>query len=150
MELTRKVVLDLMPLYLANEVSPETRALIEEYLKTDPELARTARQSAAVKLPNDVPVALTQDDELRAYKKAKLSLIWRTVILASVMSIILVALLVLMFFFRSSASEPSPSTISHHAPDSSILLAASSTAVQWKGSLEVCARGRRPTAKSHL
>jgi len=138
MEITRKVVLDLMPLYLANEVSQETRALVEEYLRTDPELARIAAQPAAVKLPEDVPIALTQDDELRAYKKAKLSLIWRTVVIASVMSIILVALLVLMFFFRSSASEPSPSSLSRYTPDNSMLLAASAAAVQWDGSHDVC------------
>ena len=140
MEITRKVILDLMPLYLANEVSTETRALIEEYLKTDPELAKIAAQSAAVKLPEDVPVPLTQDDELRAYKKTKLSLIWRTIVLASVMSIILIIIL-LMFFYRSSSSESSPSTITHYAPDNSMLLAASPAVVQGKGAHEVWVGG---------
>ena len=123
MKITRQVILDLLPLYMANEVSEETRAIIEEYLKTDPQLAESARQAAPAQSPQDVPVALTQDAELRAYKKAKLSLIWRIVVLASVMSIILVALLVAMMFFRSSASVPSTSTLSHITSETSQQLA---------------------------
>ena len=35
-KIPQHVILDLLPLYLADEVSDETRTLIEEYLKTDP------------------------------------------------------------------------------------------------------------------
>ena len=45
MKVTRDVVLDLLPLYLAGEASPATRELVEEYLAQDPELARVARSS---------------------------------------------------------------------------------------------------------
>ncbi|GAH31500.1 unnamed protein product, partial [marine sediment metagenome] len=45
MKITRNVILDLLPLYLADEVSEDTRALIEKYLKTDPQLAKVAKQS---------------------------------------------------------------------------------------------------------
>ena len=56
MEITREVILDLLPLYLANEVSSATRALIEEYLETDPKLAKLARQQkAAIELPGENP-----------------------------------------------------------------------------------------------
>ena len=47
MEITRNVILDLLPLYLADEVSADTRALVEKYLETDPELANIAEQSAS-------------------------------------------------------------------------------------------------------
>jgi anti-sigma factor RsiW len=40
MNVTRNVVLDLVPAYLAGDASADTRALVDEYLATDPELAR--------------------------------------------------------------------------------------------------------------
>jgi len=47
MELSEDVVLDLMPLYLGQSVSGETRRLVEGYLAVHPEFAaRFARQSA--------------------------------------------------------------------------------------------------------
>lgn len=45
MNVTRKVVQDLVTLYLAGEASPDSRALVEEYLRTDPELARQVAAS---------------------------------------------------------------------------------------------------------
>lgn len=47
MTLHPDVIRDLLPLYLADEVSPATRALIEEHLAADPELARLARSAAS-------------------------------------------------------------------------------------------------------
>ena len=43
MNVTREVVLDLLPVYLAGEASADTRALVEEYLKSDEDLARYVR-----------------------------------------------------------------------------------------------------------
>ena len=44
MKVTRDVVYDLLPGYFAGDVSADTRALIDEFLATDPEFARmTAR-----------------------------------------------------------------------------------------------------------
>lgn len=48
MNVTRDVILDLLPLYLADEASPATRALVDAYLATDPELARRVREGSAV------------------------------------------------------------------------------------------------------
>lgn len=42
MTVTRDVVLDLLPLYLSGEASADTRALVESFLATDPQLARIA------------------------------------------------------------------------------------------------------------
>lgn len=47
MEITRNVVYDLLPLYLAGEACPETRALVEAYLAQNPELALQVRKQAA-------------------------------------------------------------------------------------------------------
>ena len=82
MEVTRNVILDLLPLYLAGEVSPDSRKLVEKYLQTDPELARLAERTAAINLHEEVPVPLTQEDQMEAYKEAKRLMFWRTVIVA--------------------------------------------------------------------
>ena len=86
MEITRDVILDLLPLYLANEVSADTRALVEEYLETDPEVASIAEQPAVAALPRDIPIPLTKEDEMEAYKKARQLMTLRTIILAVVIS----------------------------------------------------------------
>jgi hypothetical protein len=101
MKITRNVILDLLPLYMANEVSADTRALIEEYLQTDPELANVAKQLAAMEKPGDVPVPLTQDDKMKAYRKARRLIILTTVIFAAVISFALFILVLFLFFFSS-------------------------------------------------
>jgi anti-sigma factor RsiW len=82
MEVTRDVILDLLPLYMAGEVSPDSRHLVEKYLQTDPELARLAERTAAINFSEEVPVPLTQEDQMEAYKEAKRLMFWRTVIAA--------------------------------------------------------------------
>ena len=47
MEISRNVILDLLPLYVANEVSEDTRSLFEHYLEADPELSNVAKQLAS-------------------------------------------------------------------------------------------------------
>jgi anti-sigma factor RsiW len=44
MQVTQDVILDLLPLYIADEVSPDTRALVVEFLARHPELAEHVRQ----------------------------------------------------------------------------------------------------------
>jgi xanthine/uracil/vitamin C permease (AzgA family) len=42
MNVTREIVKDLLPLYVAGEAGVESRAAVEEWLRHDPELARMA------------------------------------------------------------------------------------------------------------
>jgi len=51
--ISRDVVKDLMPVYLAGDASADTRALVESYLKSDPELASDvkAARAASLELP---------------------------------------------------------------------------------------------------
>ena len=44
MNVTREIVKDLLPLYVAEEASEESRAAVQEWLRTDPELARLAAE----------------------------------------------------------------------------------------------------------
>lgn len=104
MQVTRNVILDLLPLYLADEVSTDTRTLVEKYLETDPELANIAEQSVAMKLLEDIPVPLTQEDKIEAYRKARRLMLLRIIILAVVISCVLSTLLImvtLVVFFTS-------------------------------------------------
>ena len=89
MEVTRNVILDLLPLYLADEVSADTRALVEAYLETDPELVRIAEQARALELAEDVPVPLDKEDEMEAYEEAKRVILRRTAIWALLIAFIL-------------------------------------------------------------
>ena len=107
MEVTRDVILDLLPLYLANEVSAETRALVEQHLETDPELAKLVEQSAAMDLPEDIPVPLTKEDKMEAYREAKRQLHRRTVIWAGLIAFALLSVLglaLLAYFMLVSAT----------------------------------------------
>ena len=95
MEITRDVILDLLPLYLADEVSSDTKALVGRYLENDPELADIARESTSMELPADAPHPLSQEDMMNAYKEAKRLMFLRTVILASIISFSAIAILAL-------------------------------------------------------
>lgn len=88
MEITRNVILDLLPLYLADEVSPDTRALVEQYLATDPELAKMAKQPIASGLHDEVPVPLAKEHAMEAYKEAKRLMVLRTLGLAVVIAVV--------------------------------------------------------------
>lgn len=89
MEITRDVVLDLLPLYVANEVSEDTRKLIEDYMETDPEIRKIALQTAMTELPGKVPNPLTEEDKLKAYRKSRWLLIVTIVGLGLLMAVIL-------------------------------------------------------------
>ncbi|MCC7034328.1 MAG: hypothetical protein IT179_16020 [Acidobacteria bacterium] len=62
MEVTRDVVTDLLPLYLSGEVSTDTKALVEAYLRMDPELARAVAAARALELP-PTPAPATTDEK---------------------------------------------------------------------------------------
>ncbi|HZF11054.1 MAG TPA: hypothetical protein VFE33_19870 [Thermoanaerobaculia bacterium] len=77
MNVTREVILDLLPLYLAGEASPATRALVEEYLKQDPELAQRIRLQWAESFAKAVPSDLPPELELRSLRRTRRLLGWQ-------------------------------------------------------------------------
>jgi anti-sigma factor RsiW len=95
MKISRNVIIDLLPLYLSDEASDETNALVREYLETDPELAEMAKEVFDVKLPEDAPVPLTWEDKMKAYKDAKRYMFMRTIFLAAIISFSVLAVLAL-------------------------------------------------------
>jgi hypothetical protein len=76
MNVTREVILDLLPLYLAGEASPGTRALVEEYMRQDPELAERVRLQTADPFAA-MPSALSPDLELRSLRRTRRLLGWQ-------------------------------------------------------------------------
>lgn len=77
MNVTREVILDLIPIYLAGDASPATRALVDEYLRRDPELAQRIRTLpvnglAAIKQP-----PLSSDIEVRSLRRARALIGWQ-------------------------------------------------------------------------
>ena len=100
MEIERNVILDLLPLYLAGEASPDTQALVEQYLASDPELAETAELAAAMQQrAEDIPVPVKVEDQMEAYREAQKrilqrTLIWGAVIAFGILSFLVLALLV--------------------------------------------------------
>jgi anti-sigma factor RsiW len=98
MKITRDVIQDLLPLYLANEVSDDTRALVEDYLENDPELAAQIKEYEADSTQTEIPVPLTPDNEMEAYQQAQRWLAIRTVIIAIFIAAICIIPILVAFF----------------------------------------------------
>ena len=68
--ISRDVVLDLLPAYLSGEVSGDTRTLIETYMKQDPEFAAQVKEeSKAIFAPS--PSRAMPDREMEAMRRTK-------------------------------------------------------------------------------
>jgi anti-sigma factor RsiW len=75
MQISRNVILDLIPLYLADEASAESRALVEEYLAADPALAadvaRLKSSSAKQTFTGGNIMPLPQDHEAQTLARTR-------------------------------------------------------------------------------
>jgi hypothetical protein len=81
MKVSREVILDLLPLYLAGEASPETAALVEEYLKHDAVLQGQVDQDGMKNLMTAPAsaTALPVELELRSLRRTRSMLRWQRV-----------------------------------------------------------------------
>jgi ferric-dicitrate binding protein FerR (iron transport regulator) len=70
MNITKGVIADLFPLYLEKECSPDTRALVEEYLQRNPQDAQELHHIANTSLPGGAPPAKDLD-ETRSLREAR-------------------------------------------------------------------------------
>src|SRR5476649_1942880 len=76
MTVTRDVVLDLLPLYFAGEVSADTRALLDEFLRTDPDFARMSQRFNTLLKPSDHP-GKPDAAERRAFERTRMLVRYR-------------------------------------------------------------------------
>ncbi len=97
MNISRDVVKDLIPVYLAGDASADTQALVESYLKTDPELAGyvTAARGTTLGLPATHPPTAEKQtlDATRQLFKSRTS----TLVVATIFTV-----LPLTFAFRGT------------------------------------------------
>jgi len=96
MKITQDVIKDLLTVYLAGEATADTRALIEDCLRTDPQLARRVNQARNADLPTVPPLPPTL--EKRALDRTRRQLRWRAILLGSA---IFVSMLPLSVTFNS-------------------------------------------------
>ena len=71
MQITQEIIQDLLPLYLAEEVSMETKAMIEGYLDTDIKMAKMVEQAKLVPQTAQFPEPVDMDDEMKTFRKAQ-------------------------------------------------------------------------------
>jgi nitroreductase len=71
MNVTREVIVDLLPVYYSGEASPATRSLVEEYMKQDPELSQRVRLQWAESVAKLAPSAPPPELELRSLRRAR-------------------------------------------------------------------------------
>jgi anti-sigma factor RsiW len=86
MPVTRDVIVDLLPLYLSDEASPDTRMLVQEHLEGDPNLAQLAARWKD-RLPEPPPAPVSPDAQAMAYREAKRQIANRVITLAAAIAI---------------------------------------------------------------
>jgi len=91
MNVTKNVIQDLLPAYLAGEASADTVDLVEEFLTTDPELARTVESFRANPLAQPA-VELRPDREKETLNMTKRLLWWRGILMGLAMFLTLMPL----------------------------------------------------------
>jgi hypothetical protein len=96
-KIPQHVILDLLPLYLADEVSAETRDLIAEYLKTDPQLATLAQQAKSAPYLQEIPAPLKKENEMEALKKVRKLMVQHNVFLT--LAVILTIMMGISYIF---------------------------------------------------
>jgi len=77
MDVTREVILDLLPVYLSGEASFATRALVEQYMQQDPELAQRIRLQWTENFAKVAPSTLPPELELRSLRRTRSLLNWQ-------------------------------------------------------------------------
>lgn len=68
MTITRDVILDLWPLYASGDASADTRAIVDQFLRDNPDFARQVRDEPH--LPTN-PASLAPDQELKTLARVR-------------------------------------------------------------------------------
>jgi hypothetical protein len=71
MNITRDVITDLLSLFYSGDCSSDTKNLVEEYMRENPDFGRQAQAWTKSALSASVPKRLDENDEMRALKKTK-------------------------------------------------------------------------------
>jgi len=71
MKITREIINDLLPIYFSDECSSDTKQLVEEYLKSDPEFGKQVEQYQQNPIPDAIPETLEKGDEMKSLLKTR-------------------------------------------------------------------------------
>ena len=82
MKITENIINDLIPLYLSDECSEDTKRAVTEYLAGHPEYAEKVRGISHASLPNDLTTKLNANDELKTLKRTQQLIRWKTYLMA--------------------------------------------------------------------
>jgi hypothetical protein len=95
MSISRNVILDLLPVYLAGEASEDTRALVEEYLQSDKELAQMVTESKKPPLAEKIEVPINKETEMASLRRTQ-TMVHRTILFtaAVILSVCITLMLV--------------------------------------------------------
>ena len=74
MRVTRDVIYDLLPGYFAGELSPDTRALVDEFLEQDPEFRRMMERFRTVFSDKRSAAAVTPPGATATFERARMVL----------------------------------------------------------------------------
>jgi hypothetical protein len=78
MNITRDVITDLLPLFYSGDCSSDTKNLVEDYIRENPDFGRQAQAWTKSMLSGSVPKRLDENEEMKALKKTKRLLRLRT------------------------------------------------------------------------
>ncbi len=81
MKITKNIILDLLPLYFSGEASKDTVTFVENFFADHPDFAEEAQKLKANLIPNEIPISLTQEDEMKTLNKTRLMIRLRSIFL---------------------------------------------------------------------
>jgi len=103
MKVTRDVIYDLLPGYFSGEASADTRAIVDEFLRDDPEFRQMMERFRQV-FREPRPAATVQESGPEVFERARSLMQKRSELRGYVIAFGLAALLVFMLaFFRAQA-----------------------------------------------
>lgn len=70
MNVTREIITDLLPVYYSDECSRDSKLLVEEFFRTNPEFERQARE-LRISFPSTIPNGLSKEDEMKSLGKTR-------------------------------------------------------------------------------
>ena len=98
-EISKDIILDLLPLYIAGETSEDSTALVKKHLESDPELAEIAKEMAKADSLNKVPIPFRKEAAMETYQEAKK---WMTIRILGISMIIAMVLMCLLLAIGAS------------------------------------------------
>ena len=98
-EITNDVIMDLLPLYLAGEVSEDTSSLVKRYIETRPEMAEIVNKMAKAESFNLIPAPFSKEVAMETFKEAKKWMVIRSLGMAFIIGFFGLCYLLLIFAF---------------------------------------------------